>query len=224
MVQLSLAKARMYTLQEVASDGSDCSTPDADTRRLFLGEDGSLHLKDSADVITDVGGGGLSHSTLGTTSLGGSFDTTQKTIMKKVTLAAAGFIAAIRVGVKGQASGSMGLNVGVFSDNSGTPLSVIATNAKTRTILLSTGGLIGEAVLSSTARFIAVPLGLWVPAGDYWIAAIGIASSGNDVQLAYSSGTGSDRTKASTDGFYDHAMSASSTGTHDYSIYADILS
>lgn len=45
-------------LNEVASDGSDTPTPAADYRRLFLGEDGDLHLIDSADVVTDVGGSG----------------------------------------------------------------------------------------------------------------------------------------------------------------------
>lgn len=43
-------------LQEVATDGSDTPTPAADYRRVFLGEDGELHLIDSADVVTDVSG------------------------------------------------------------------------------------------------------------------------------------------------------------------------
>lgn len=45
-------------IRESADDGSDFGTPDADYRFLFLGEDGDLHLKDAADVVTDVGGGG----------------------------------------------------------------------------------------------------------------------------------------------------------------------
>lgn len=44
-------------LQEVTSDGSTTVVPDADHRALFLGEDGTLHLKDSAAAVTDVGGG-----------------------------------------------------------------------------------------------------------------------------------------------------------------------
>lgn len=43
-------------LEEVLSDGSTLSSPSADHRRLFLGEDGLLHLKDSAAGVTDVGG------------------------------------------------------------------------------------------------------------------------------------------------------------------------
>lgn len=45
-------------LEEVASDGSATVTPAADHRALFLGEDGVLHLKDSAAAVTDVGDGG----------------------------------------------------------------------------------------------------------------------------------------------------------------------
>lgn len=44
-------------LNEAATDGSDFTNPSADYRVLFLGEDGSLHLKDSAGSVTTVGGG-----------------------------------------------------------------------------------------------------------------------------------------------------------------------
>lgn len=44
------------TIRESATDGSDFTNPAADYRRLFLGEDGVLHLKDSAGTVTDIGG------------------------------------------------------------------------------------------------------------------------------------------------------------------------
>ena len=44
------------TLRESADDGSDFGNPDADYRRLFLGEDGQLHVKDSAGSVTGIGG------------------------------------------------------------------------------------------------------------------------------------------------------------------------
>lgn len=47
------------TFEEIASDGSTLSNPAADHRRVFLGEDGALHLRDSAGSVTDIGGGGL---------------------------------------------------------------------------------------------------------------------------------------------------------------------
>lgn len=43
-------------LEEVANDGSATVTPAADHRALFLGEDGGLHLKDSAAAVTDIVG------------------------------------------------------------------------------------------------------------------------------------------------------------------------
>jgi hypothetical protein len=46
-------------LEEIASDGSTLTNPAADSRRLFLGEDGLLHLIDSAGTVTDVGSGGV---------------------------------------------------------------------------------------------------------------------------------------------------------------------
>jgi hypothetical protein len=45
------------TIRESATDGSDFTNPDADYRRLFLGEDGQLHVKDSAGAVSDIGAG-----------------------------------------------------------------------------------------------------------------------------------------------------------------------
>jgi hypothetical protein len=45
------------TLEEIASDGSTLTNPAADYRRLFLGEDGLLHLRDSAGTVTTPSGG-----------------------------------------------------------------------------------------------------------------------------------------------------------------------
>ena len=44
-------------IRESANDGSDFSNGATDYRVLFLGEDGALHLKDSAGAVTDIGGG-----------------------------------------------------------------------------------------------------------------------------------------------------------------------
>jgi hypothetical protein len=52
----NLAKLFGMTIRESANDGSDFTNPDADYRRLFLGEDGQLHVKDSSGTVTDIGG------------------------------------------------------------------------------------------------------------------------------------------------------------------------
>jgi len=57
MTKISDALTHGLTIRESANDGSDFTNPAADYRRLFLGEDGSLHLRDSAGTITAIGGG-----------------------------------------------------------------------------------------------------------------------------------------------------------------------
>lgn len=58
MGKISEALTHAITIRESADNGSDFTNPAADYRRLFLGEDGKLHLKDEAGAVTEVGGGG----------------------------------------------------------------------------------------------------------------------------------------------------------------------
>lgn len=55
MTKISDALTYGLTIRESANDGSDFTNPSADYRRLFLGEDGQLHVKDSAGAVTDIG-------------------------------------------------------------------------------------------------------------------------------------------------------------------------
>ena len=57
MTKISDALTYGLTLRESANDGSDFADPAADYRRLFLGEDGALHLRDSAGTVTNPAGG-----------------------------------------------------------------------------------------------------------------------------------------------------------------------
>lgn len=60
----STAKLHAMTIRESANDGSDFTSPDADYRRLFLGEDGLLHVKDSAGTVSSpYTSGGVSSGT-----------------------------------------------------------------------------------------------------------------------------------------------------------------
>ena len=56
MVKISDALTYGLTLRESVDDGSDFTNPAADYRRLFLGEDGTLHLKSAAGTVTAIGG------------------------------------------------------------------------------------------------------------------------------------------------------------------------
>lgn len=58
MVAINECLIPSLRLEEIASDGSTLTNPAADSRRLFLGEDGLLHLRDSAGTVTDIGGSG----------------------------------------------------------------------------------------------------------------------------------------------------------------------
>ena len=52
MTKFSEVPAPGITIRESANDGSDFTNPVADYRRLFLGEDGLLHVKDTAGTVT----------------------------------------------------------------------------------------------------------------------------------------------------------------------------
>lgn len=73
MTRASDNKFPKVYLEERLTDGSDTTTPAADHRSLFLGEDGLLHLKDSAAAVTDVGGGGSGRALLDATTLDGTY-------------------------------------------------------------------------------------------------------------------------------------------------------
>jgi hypothetical protein len=57
-----ISEAQIYglTIRESANDGSDFTNPAADFRRVFLGEDGEWHSKDSAGSVAGFAGSGIS--------------------------------------------------------------------------------------------------------------------------------------------------------------------
>jgi hypothetical protein len=59
MTKFSEVPAAGITIRESANDGSDFTNPAADYRRLFLGEDGQLHAKDSAGTVAAIGAGDI---------------------------------------------------------------------------------------------------------------------------------------------------------------------
>lgn len=123
MGAIDLAKAFGLTIRESANDGSDFTNPDADYRRLFLGEDGLLHLKDSSGTVTDIGssGGGIAASladNAGDTLVASANDTWAKL-------------------AKGSAGGALSMINAVVAWNSGTsfPGSVVTGDRYWRTDL-----------------------------------------------------------------------------------------
>lgn len=80
------AKVYGLTIRESATDGSDFTNPAADYRRLFLGEDGLLHLRDSAGTITDIAAGAPAESAVTFTDITtNNASTTKHGYLKKLS-------------------------------------------------------------------------------------------------------------------------------------------
>lgn len=75
MGKFSLANLFGITLRESADDGSDFTNPDADYRRVFLGEDGTLKTKDSSGTVATVSGMSNPMTTAGDVIYGGASGT-----------------------------------------------------------------------------------------------------------------------------------------------------
>jgi hypothetical protein len=208
------------------TEGTTPTSPAASHDRLFVrSSDHLLCLVNSSGTVTAVGGGGgsgITRTTLGTTSAGASF-ATRGMYIKKVTLSSAGLLASINAHLKGDGSGYNSLVGVVYSDSGGNPTNLICATSVSAT---SAGARNDSVKLNTTARWMGFPVGMWLAAADYWIGVWLAENSGSMAMLAYSSGTGSDRTTtgpAVTNTPVDSSVQAISTGTNDYSIYADIL-
>lgn len=207
-------------LEERLSDGSDTGNPAADHRALFLGEDGALHLRDSAGTVTAVGGtgGGLSQSYVGYDTVGGSWAalTAGRQIVKKVTLAAAATFTSIDIYLRANVDNYTDLEMALLTDNGGVPDLLIAV-APTSNILLSNA----TTGFPHGGRWVGAAIGNHVAAGDYWI---GFRAGNNYFDITYD-GSGSDvywQPGALVSGY--HSALAQTTGSLKYSIRASILS
>lgn len=193
------------------------------TSRLGRGSASQVLTSDGTDVAwaTPSAGGGITRTTQGTTSVGGSFYATRGVVIKKITLATAGLLASINAHAKGDGTNAAVVAGVVYVDSGGNPTNIIS--APTSDVVSGSGTR--SMLLNSTARWMSWPVGVWLASGDYWIGLFWDNGGTNGFQLAYSSGTGSDRTQALTSPFVpqDSSVVSISTGTNNHSIYADIL-
>jgi hypothetical protein len=168
------------------------------------------------------GGGGGSHSYIGYNTVGGSTENAVsfKTYAKKVTIASAGFLQTIQAYIDwNNGSDSVGsLMAGVYSDSAGTPADLIHLTSQTATSLLldDTSGGGGNAV----ARWHAVSCGLYLAAGDYWMA---FMSVGTQPRFYYDA-TGSDRHYTAGGAWMaDWGFYSPTTSANQYSIRGSFL-
>lgn len=190
--------------------------------RLPVGADGTLLVADSGQTTgikwaTGVPGA-ISQSYIGYNTIGGSFETpgagTITWYLKSVTLAQAALLTSIDLYVKGDGA-HVGLKgVAVLDDNSGAPGKVIAVNAaETSSAIVDV-----EAFINTTARWVAKPLGVWLPAGTYWLGVCHGASN----SLAFD-GSGGDFKGSSSTWATDASLTSYTNSSNKYSIRGNII-
>jgi hypothetical protein len=175
----------------------------------------------SGDWVNEApaGGGGFTHTYLGYNTIGGSAEavTVRRWYAKKITVASAGVITSIGAYVDQTAAGTTThMGVGLFEDNAGTPRYLLAANAP----VIGTGTLWLEHSSGSAGqpRWMTLPLGVYVTAGDYWIGVVFDSTS----YSVFKDGSGADRywTHGTGIRFSDAGLVTITTTTDRYSIRA----
>lgn len=209
----------MTTVGDIIIGGSS-GTP----TRLASPADATKYLDGTGAYSTPAGGGGgsFTHAYIGYNTVGGSSvgmsGTTQ--YLKKVTVASAGLIASVGAYLQGNADNVSSISAGVLADAAGLPADILAA--------VGSGGnsqfMIDESssAHSGPARWIHFPIGLWVTAGDYWLAISG--ESRHDI---FFDGSGSDVTE-DNGGFFSQILDGrrytNVNSGNKYSIRASFLS
>lgn len=175
----------------------------------------------TVDPNIGTGGGSLTQAYLGYNTVGGSNEimTAGKVYMKKITLAAAGLLADIEVYIDHSATTNVqSLVMYLMDDNAGVPDKIIqiAPFLLTNTYYPNTAG-----------RWVGMPMGRWLAAGDYWIAAMRPASSGTNLRIYYDT-SGSDRTMTTGSAsslfwIADGSLYTQTNSTNKYSMRANLL-
>lgn len=167
--------------------------------------------------------GGITQSYLGYNTVGGSAVdmTVWRVYAKQITMSSAGLLSSIDAHIRTNANdGAGGVNVGVYTDSSGTPDLIIAHTAQpsSATYMSKASATVG------TYRWVSFAVGMWLPAADYWICVQHNSSAATRMTIKYDA-TGADRTYDSGfDGFADWGGLYSPTTTANaYSIRASIL-
>ena len=182
--------------------------------------DGTLLALDGSALtgVSGGGGGGLTQSYLGTTSVGATqvlFPTNTR-ILKQFTLAAPALVVSLDMYLDGNATNTA-FAAGLMTDTGGNPDLPLAVAG---TAYSSSGDLVNGGVVDSTygPRWVAIALGIWLPAGTYW-ANVGNRGSA----FAYKDTGGTDQTSGSVQTI-DAAYAACTPTTDNYSMRISVLS
>ncbi len=137
-------------------------------------------------IAASGGSSGVTQSYIGYNTVGGTTESIAlsagKQVLKPVTLSAAGLLTSVELYCAAGTSDAVDSAAAVvFADNAGAPGICIAAGPT---------GAAGN-VLDSTGRWLARPLGVWLPAASYWIGVFAY----NGIKLYYD-GSGGDYTAA----------------------------
>jgi hypothetical protein len=173
-------------------------------------------------VAWAAGGGSISQAYVGYNTIGASWETltARRVYLKQITLASDTQLMSIDMYLRPSTDNLTGLRVMVLTDNAGAPDVLIAQGSGTRDgdIYLS-----NSASMPGAGRWLSIPLGVYLPAGTYWIAFV---SSNAFLDVAYD-GSGSDQ-YFTPSGYYATGAYPSAwaitTGARKYSIRAGTIS
>jgi hypothetical protein len=172
--------------------------------------------KKSAQLGNLPGGGGLSHSYIGTTTIAGTWESvSDNTIyLQKVTLSSAGVLLSVSVYIKAPSQVIGPLTMSVYEDDSGSPGGLLASNPP--------GDEDNELFLPDADHWYTMPLGIYLEAGDYWVGVRFPGDTGN-AAIDVDTSTGSDETYQAS--WIRDLTSVSPTATtKTYAIRASVLS
>lgn len=134
---------------------------------------GSIAATDVQAAIEEVaseatGGGGLTQAYEGHNSIGATTETAtvSRTYVKKITLAEGRLLASVDIYLKQLTAAQAFAVAGVlYDDVSGEPVHLMAVSGDPNQAInpYRVSGVAGD------ARWLSMPMGVWLPAGDYWI-------------------------------------------------------
>lgn len=201
------------------------ASSDNNASRLAVGTDNYVLTANSGCDLgmgwaAASGGGSFSQSYLGYNTVGGSSVAMvqYRTYMKQITVSTAGLLTDIAIHVRHSAATNLqNLMAYVLSDNAGTPHLQISLGARTGSVSD------GTFFMTTTARWLSIPIGLYLPAGDYWLCVQRMDDPGTDLMLYYD-GSGADKYQDIAGGWSaDGSQYTITDTTNAYSIRASLI-